>query len=338
VRLEPFRVGRWLVVLVAAISVFLGCVGRIETSAERTRPPKDIAPFLKYEMHPRGIGADMGPSDARSILVAKRNYEVMEIYRAESVYYPGGRGATASDSRPGGRYPRTCIALSGGGLRAAAYAIGALQGLAEVGAMRNADIISSVSGGSYANYWLATHAVMNDPIEEVLHPGGAMTTRLDNDATIAGRTRFVRSLQGVGAGIVWVIGQFSRPFTVFPMDQFISLGNGSYYSSMLNLAFEPEHYKLIRRKNKRAVTVAALESALNGNSGYPYPIFNAAVRIGWGSACTDDPIAIDQATAIPWREFEFTPHHTGSPILGYRHADPETEDAGGFARPARASD
>ena len=50
--------------------------------------------------------------------------------------------------------PRDCLALSGGGIRSAAYSIGALKGLHLIGKLRNLDTISAVSGGSYAATWL----------------------------------------------------------------------------------------------------------------------------------------------------------------------------------------
>lgn len=45
------------------------------------------------------------------------------------------------------------VALSGGGTRAAAISIGVLEGLQEAGLVPAADVVSSVSGGSYGAYW-----------------------------------------------------------------------------------------------------------------------------------------------------------------------------------------
>ncbi|TKB70202.1 MAG: hypothetical protein E8D52_03925 [Nitrospira sp.] len=50
--------------------------------------------------------------------------------------------------------PRSCLALSGGGIRSAAYSIGVLKGLHLSGKLPEVDIISAVSGGSYAATWL----------------------------------------------------------------------------------------------------------------------------------------------------------------------------------------
>ena len=52
--------------------------------------------------------------------------------------------------------PRIGLALSGGGTKAAMYAHGVLHGLDASGLLPQVDIISSVSGGSYAAYWYFT--------------------------------------------------------------------------------------------------------------------------------------------------------------------------------------
>lgn len=49
--------------------------------------------------------------------------------------------------------PRICLAMSGGGIRSAAFQIGVLQGLHEQGLLRSVDIMSAVSGGAYAMSW-----------------------------------------------------------------------------------------------------------------------------------------------------------------------------------------
>ena len=46
------------------------------------------------------------------------------------------------------------LAFSGGGIRAATFAVGIMQGLAGLKLLRFFDVISSVSGGGYANSWL----------------------------------------------------------------------------------------------------------------------------------------------------------------------------------------
>ncbi len=54
--------------------------------------------------------------------------------------------------------PQSCLALSGGGIRSAAYAMGVLKAMSEADgnskfALDSLDILSAVSGGSYAASW-----------------------------------------------------------------------------------------------------------------------------------------------------------------------------------------
>lgn len=50
--------------------------------------------------------------------------------------------------------PQKCLALSGGGIRSAAFSIGILRGLERKGILHTVDVISAVSGGGYAVGWL----------------------------------------------------------------------------------------------------------------------------------------------------------------------------------------
>lgn len=58
--------------------------------------------------------------------------------------------------RKGRPVPRLGLSLSGGGTRAAHFAHGVLQGINDSGLLARVDVISSVSGGSYAAYWYFT--------------------------------------------------------------------------------------------------------------------------------------------------------------------------------------
>jgi hypothetical protein len=52
-----------------------------------------------------------------------------------------------------GDRPKSCLALSGGGIRSATFSIGVLEELTKAGVLAKTDIISAVSGGSYALSW-----------------------------------------------------------------------------------------------------------------------------------------------------------------------------------------
>ena len=60
---------------------------------------------------------------------------------------------TESQYRIKNTHPKLGLALAGGGSKAAAFGMGVLAGLNDAGVLTEVDIISSVSGGSYASYF-----------------------------------------------------------------------------------------------------------------------------------------------------------------------------------------
>lgn len=56
----------------------------------------------------------------------------------------------------GGKNLEWGLALSGGGIRSAAFSIGVMKALYDKQILQNIDVISAVSGGGYAAYWLLT--------------------------------------------------------------------------------------------------------------------------------------------------------------------------------------
>jgi hypothetical protein len=72
----------------------------------------------------------------------------------------GARGGAASDEAAGERLGICC---SGGGLRSAAFNLGALQSLDDAGLLRRADYLSAVSGGAYIASAYAVAGRHSDP-------------------------------------------------------------------------------------------------------------------------------------------------------------------------------
>jgi Patatin-like phospholipase len=68
--------------------------------------------------------------------------ERIDLHRQETAFY---RNKSPRDGRP-----KVCLALSGGGLRSAAYSLGVMRALHETRILGKVDVISAVSGGSYA--------------------------------------------------------------------------------------------------------------------------------------------------------------------------------------------
>ena len=73
---------------------------------------------------------------------------------AEAVYIRARRIAANVENK---NQPTVALCFSGGGLRCATIQLGVLQGLEEKGLLKNADYLSSVSGGSYIASWYVSH-------------------------------------------------------------------------------------------------------------------------------------------------------------------------------------
>lgn len=82
--------------------------------------------------------------------------------------------------------PKMCMALSGGGLRSAATSVGALQAINASVGLSSIDVISSTSGGGWAQYWLHAQLAQGRTIDQVLGENYAEDTpdikRLDGSS------------------------------------------------------------------------------------------------------------------------------------------------------------
>lgn len=63
--------------------------------------------------------------------------------------------------------PLSALCISGGGIRSATFALGAVQGLAQHGLLRELDYVSTVSGGGYLGAWLSCW-IKRDGIDKVI--------------------------------------------------------------------------------------------------------------------------------------------------------------------------
>jgi hypothetical protein len=62
----------------------------------------------------------------------------------------------------------TALCISGGGIRSATFALGAIQGLAEQGLLASFDYLSTVSGGGYIGSWLTSWKQRAGGIDKIL--------------------------------------------------------------------------------------------------------------------------------------------------------------------------
>src|SRR4051812_40423240 len=77
--------------------------------------------------------------------------------------------------------PLSALCISGGGIRSATFALGAIQSLAEHGLLAQFDYLSTVSGGGYIGSWLSAWTTRLKGIDKVV-------PRLRSDAPPADTT------------------------------------------------------------------------------------------------------------------------------------------------------
>ena len=147
----------------------------------------------------RGAAADETPGSESWQRRAMANARAIDYIRGrEGPLYRRRDGSPSTDG-----LPQLCLALSGGGMRALAFDAGVLYGLQRRGLYRQVDVLSAVSGGGYASYWLIGSVGQGRSEEEVLSGAGSKDlARLRSHAgdllTIGSGTGFVASLAAAG--------------------------------------------------------------------------------------------------------------------------------------------
>ncbi len=164
--------------------------------------------------------ADTGDSDRKSNVlldlhdrerddalgaVARYNRCVLDRHHTdERQFYCSKSHPCDVPGRPERLHPALGIALSGGGMRSASFAIGLLSGLNETGALDELEVLSSVSGGSYALSWLYAQPFYMDrrgctdgrhPWDRLLTPGSAFQNKLAQNGGL------VSVWRGLGFGV-----------------------------------------------------------------------------------------------------------------------------------------
>lgn len=184
------------------------------------------------------------------------------------------------------RTPDWGIALSGGGLRAALYSVGALKALYDGGYLQRAEYISAVSGGGYAMYWLYRNETRAAP------PAGrfgsstfAKSEFLKRVCNLTRKANFVSYGSMLGA---------LRP-------GFKGRSRDLYQRSILRTFGD---FSVGKREPLRPVL--PIWTLPKGNGTIPMPIVNATIydEEQWGA----------------WRSrlFEFTPLQYGNDVVTYR--------------------
>jgi hypothetical protein len=303
----------------------LAALGACQAAPRVSRTPGDLEQILNATPYPRASEVSQSEKTAELNRAAVRY-----VLERESRFY-----RNHNDAWPEG-LPQFCISLSGGGLRAASTAIGALQGIAQLqsqGQLPQLDIASGVSGGAYALYWLYGEGLMQGvdlsnlllgEVQPAALAGSEVSSEqihnLDANASTISAKWFERQLQYVGVAGLYMMGQIFRLLPYWDDSFHIEGGVGSYYGSMLNRSFNSSNYKLFGPLSPKLTAIAQKIEAQGESQkqGYPVPIIGAAIRLNTQNPCSSTDANAEQSASIPWRYLEFTPFRIGSYATGYR--------------------
>lgn len=223
--------------------------------------------------------------------------------------------------------PEVCLALSGGGIRSAAYSIGVLKGLYLTEQLDKVKIISAVSGGSYAATWF--YAQYADQPSSGVSKLDRWRNVLSYDSItkVAGKAKyFVFTLGATGilavelpnsdSSLPSLIIQGGGNLILLPIHLGIYLGGmlwsyhpplseghdtwqGNHYEAALESAFHP------KPDSRGRISIQAASQDL------PYLIVNATIQ---GVEKAGEPRLANDI-------FEFTSYGMGSPSVGYKSWD-----------------
>lgn len=210
-------------------------------------------------------------------------------------------------------WPRTCLALSGGGIRSAAFSIGVMKALNIHGILNKLDVVSSVSGGSYALSWyVVQRAIYGHANDELFQRKGSLGADVSD-----GQTRLITT-----TGILpWMIGNIVLiPYNLFINGVFRAKANTTatmwYYEKRLSEVFHSDHWS----GEHMPVTVTELGKKIAaekkaGRERIPYFILNGAVRNRFVDTRESQQVFLPDT-------FEMTPLHIGNRKHSYDYDHP----------------
>lgn len=248
---------------------------------------------------------DLNNKDRDLCALATKNLTELAWYKNNEWSYNRGR----ADKEPKTERPLVCVAISGGGIRSAAFGIGVMQGLHETkvegtekSLLKHVDILSGTSGGAYAVSWY----YMQGPPTENPYPSddqlfdrkGVFQLQLQKQAHFLGMPAYFESV-------------FGNVVLLSPVNLIVNGIWGAHFNTSL------AHY--IYRWNIKdtfhggnSATLVSLRDNINTNK-LPYFIITATSRIDENNFHTD--------SLLRNTVFEFTPLRMGNDGYTYLLSD-----------------
>ncbi|TKB25454.1 hypothetical protein FCL47_12980 [Desulfopila sp. IMCC35006] len=247
---------------------------------------------------------------------AIQNCLATKYYREiESKYYPNsGKESSEEDHWPEG-LPKMGLAMSGGGLRSAAFNMGVLQGLNDdnVKTLNDIQVMSSVSGGSYTNLWFIANRLTSPnngkpPTNyDMLSDDGEYQKNLVKKIPKFGELSKILENVSLGPGIKVLTFFDSVLLKGFGLDGLLPYGSSRNYGVTIDEIF-------MRTFNENVVQATPDLSELAvivKDNQLPFPIINSTVFE------VDHPAFNPETKELFNGVFEFTPIRIGSEGFGF---------------------
>lgn len=205
--------------------------------------------------------------------------------------------------------PQLCLAFSGGGIRAASFAIGVMKGLAAMPARSGGqvldyvDIISGASGGAYAASWYYMNRRAGWADADLFVDGGTPQLLVRERAGFLDMWRYLGSgALDLGPGLIWNAAANGLLGTHTNTNR---LGNFIYQGSLRDTFYDG-----------RQATLPELRKFLNDHKGkVPFLIITTTSRVDENNSHYD--------SLLRNTVFEFTPLHIGNDGFTYINTDHE---------------
>lgn len=191
------------------------------------------------------------------------------------------------------------LALSGGGIRSAMFQIGVLKALYDNKKLENIDLMSAVSGGSYAAYWIYSNQYYG------LVKNSSSQVEYNNDKIRFGKYSLADHVFAEAACDLYTTSNFiSYPKLLWNWAFVKGMNPVTYYEQQIKRTFSKPDF-LADAEN--TLKLGDLESMIQ--NGSPYIIINSTV------------VGPDKDEEWRSRLFEMTPIHLGNDYVNYHSWD-----------------
>lgn len=285
------------------------CRGPVRSARTVLEPDKipsstlqDALPeFAENQSHLRGMPFGQW-TDERRQLAAQNHLHLAYFLLRERDYYPT-RGYVAHP-------PTVCLALSGGGMRSAAFSIGVMKGLYDEGILQTVDVISGVSGGTYALSWFYLQQRTRD-----ISPAELFDEQGDSLKAVESEQPFVEPLVLSAVLAQGLAESANTGLRKLLLTDAVLTSTHDYYAQRIRDRFH----------NGGRISARELREFI-AEKELPLPIINTAaspIRLG-----AEDPELFEATGALHQSVFEITPLRYGSEGFGYNELDERAFDFG----------